>query len=170
MGGASYFFRMYDIKGDRPAVATRLGNSFPGDGVKFAGRGYVQITGRANYTDWGKRLDLPLTAQPDLALEPDVAAVILLDGMEYGTFTSRRLSAYFNDTTNDAINARRIVNGVDKAELIAGYHNKFLAALEAARIAPAPEEVLVAPKSLEERVAALESDVVELKRMLTNGV
>jgi hypothetical protein len=66
-GSSGYFMRMYDCNGNRPLVAKRLGNTLPGDGAKFFGRGYVQLTGRRNYTDWSKRLDLDLVGNPDLA-------------------------------------------------------------------------------------------------------
>src|SRR4051794_39275468 len=52
-GGAAYFTRMYDLGGLRPAVAARLGNSEAGDGCRFCGRGYVQLTGRGNYARAG---------------------------------------------------------------------------------------------------------------------
>lgn len=51
-----------------------LGNTQPGDGVRFKGRGYIQLTGRANYAAASKDLGLDLIAQPSLAAEPDVAA------------------------------------------------------------------------------------------------
>ncbi|MEM7192647.1 MAG: hypothetical protein AAF405_07210, partial [Pseudomonadota bacterium] len=53
-GGARYFTRMYDIKGERPHVARQLGNICAGDGALFHGRGYVQLTGRANYEKVGR--------------------------------------------------------------------------------------------------------------------
>jgi predicted chitinase len=54
-----------------------LGNTQPGDGPRYKGRGFIQITGRANYRHYGQLLGLPLEANPDLALDPSVAAKIL---------------------------------------------------------------------------------------------
>lgn len=51
-----------------------LGNTQPGDGVRFKGRGYIQLTGRVNYAAASQDLGLDLVAQPTLASEPDVAA------------------------------------------------------------------------------------------------
>jgi predicted chitinase len=53
-----------------------LGNTQPGDGVRFKGRGFIQVTGRANYEAAGKALGLPLTTQPELAAKPENAARI----------------------------------------------------------------------------------------------
>ncbi len=69
-GGESYYRRMYEGRAD-------LGNTRPGDGVRFHGRGFIQLTGRANYRGYGRRLGVPLERQPDLALDPAVAARIL---------------------------------------------------------------------------------------------
>jgi predicted chitinase len=55
-----------------------LGNTQPGDGVKYKGRGYIQLTGRANYREYGEKLGIPLEQNPELALKPDVAAKILV--------------------------------------------------------------------------------------------
>lgn len=126
-GGAAYFKRMYDIQGERPAKAKELGNLRPGDGALFCGRGYVQLTGRANYAKATKRLlalgYLPagsdLEATPDLAMHPDVAAAILFVGMGEGWFTGQRLSDYFGAGKADAVGARRIINGQDRAAEIA---------------------------------------------------
>jgi predicted chitinase len=52
-----------------------LGNTQAGDGVRFKGRGFIQLTGRANYRAAGNDLDLPLETQPELAARPDIAAV-----------------------------------------------------------------------------------------------
>lgn len=120
MGGPDYFRRMYDKDGERPHVATRLGNTQLGDGVKYAGRGYVQITGRRNYSKWG------IENTPDDALNADTAAFIMINGMETGSFTGKRLSDYL---PGDYLNARRIINGTDKAQTIADYANDFERAL-----------------------------------------
>lgn len=119
-GGDAYFHRMYDIEGDRPEKARELGNEKPGDGARYAGRGYVQLTGRTNYRRFG------IEATPDDAMKPDVAARIMRVGMEDGVFTGKQLAAYL---PGDYVNARRIINGRDKAELIAGYARNFEAAL-----------------------------------------
>jgi predicted chitinase len=110
-----------------------LGNTQPGDGVRYKGRGFVQVTGRRNYTDWGKRLRVDLVAQPVLATDLKWAVPILIDGMLLGTFTGKKLSTYVGKTKADFVNARRVVNGTDRAATIAGYAKKFLAALEAAK-------------------------------------
>src|SRR5919108_752792 len=63
-----------------------LGNVVAGDGKKFLGRGFVQITGRNNYADWSRRLGLDLLKEPQLAEQPEVAVRILVEGMALGTF------------------------------------------------------------------------------------
>lgn len=128
-GSDAYFFRMYDIEGQRPDVARDLGNTQLGDGVKFHGRGYVQLTGRRNYQDMSNRLGVDLVGNPELALETDIAARIIFEGMIDGSFTGKKLSDYFNPTTENWKQARRIVNRLDKAELIAGYGKLFYRAI-----------------------------------------
>ena len=61
--------RGYEGRGD-------LGNTQPGDGKKYLGRGYIQLTGRANYTYYGKKLGVDLAGNPELAKRPDIAADI----------------------------------------------------------------------------------------------
>ena len=131
-GGNAYFTKMYDIEGARPKVANALGNTNPGDGKKDPGRGFVQITGRRNYRDWTKRLNISgvdLEANPDLALDPKIATIIIFEGMIAGTFTGRKLSTYFNKTTEDWVSVRRTVNGLDKANQIAFYGKTFYAGI-----------------------------------------
>lgn len=108
-----------------------LGNTEPGDGKRFAGRGYVQITGRHNYTKASAVVMRDLVNNPDLALDPDLAAKIMVNGMTQGWFTGKRLSDF-----QSYVNMRRVVNGMDKADLIAGYADKFEAALRAIPAAP----------------------------------
>lgn len=132
-GGTAYLFGMYDIEGHRPSKARELGNLTPGDGVRYAGRGYVQLTGRNNYKRMGELLGLPLEAEPDLALEPENAAAIMFAGMERGSFTGRKLSDYFSATRCDWVGARWIINGTDRASEIGDIGRAFYVALDGAR-------------------------------------
>lgn len=135
IGGPDYFRRMYDPEGLRPAVAARLGNIHPGDGALFAGRGYPQLTGRANYERADRELGLngELIANPERALEPAIAAGIMERGMREGWFTGRKLADYLPTQGEGAEDqftaARHIINGTDRAALIAGYAMRFQDAL-----------------------------------------
>jgi predicted chitinase len=75
LGGDKYFQNRYDPK-TAPKTAKILGNKHAGDGVKYHGRGFIQITGRDNYRMAGEALGLPLEQNPDLASKPEVAAKI----------------------------------------------------------------------------------------------
>jgi hypothetical protein len=92
----------------------------------YYGRGFPQLTWYENYELYGKILGIPLLEQPELALNPEISAKILVTGMARGLFTGRKLSDYFNSIKEDWINARRIVNGLDQASTIAGYSKQFL--------------------------------------------
>jgi len=128
-GSNRYFFDMYDKDGRRPEVARRLGNTQAGDGVRFCGRGYVQLTGRANYAKYAALLKLDLLGEPDLTMQAPVAVRILFHGMTEGTFTGRKLASYFSPQVEDWRNARRIINGLDKADLVASYGKQYYAAI-----------------------------------------
>jgi putative chitinase len=91
----------------------------------FYGRGLVQLTWYENYDSMGKLLKIDLLNNPDLALNGDVSAQIMIKGMMKGFFTGKALSHYFNDKITDWINARRIINGTDKSSLIADYAKVF---------------------------------------------
>jgi hypothetical protein len=71
-GDADHFTRLYEGRAD-------LGNVEPGDGARYHGRGYIQLTGRANYRTYGAILGLPLEDRPELALDPAVAARVLVE-------------------------------------------------------------------------------------------
>ena len=90
-------------------------------GLVYFGRGYVQLTWVKNYQTMGTVLGLPLYTQPDLALRYDVAYKIMSYGMTHGTFTGVALRRYINEGKTDYLNARKIINSLDKADLIAGY-------------------------------------------------
>ncbi len=123
-GGDRYFHRMYDIEGNRPHVARDLGNLAKGDGVQFHGRGFVQLTGRANYADWEQRLGVDLTsnrAASDKVLDTEIATQILFEGSILGTFTGKNLGNYLEGVREDWRGARRVINRLDKANTIASY-------------------------------------------------
>lgn len=124
---------------------TTLGNTQPGDGVRFKGRGFVQITGRRNYTDWANRLGVDLVGNPALAARIDHATTILIDGMMLGTFTGRKLPDYVIGTKKDFVNARRVVNGTDRAGLIANHARAFEKALVGAGYDAAAPQSPTAP-------------------------
>ena len=131
-GGKRYFFRMYDIEGDRPHVARQLGNIHPGDGVLFHGRGFVQLTGRSNYTKMQRKFGVDLTsnaAAADRALEPELAAKIMFYGMEKGVFTGKKFADYFDEDTEQWVSARSIINPRDKPKLVADYALDYYAAI-----------------------------------------
>lgn len=106
-----------------------LGNTHPGDGKKFKGRGWVQITGRKNYGYFGDRLGVELLTDPALALDPAISYQIMSIGMIEGRFTGKSLDDYIylsdNGRTASYIHARRIINALDKAQLIASYAISF---------------------------------------------
>lgn len=95
----------------------------------FYGRGYPQLTWYENYDNMGKKLGLDLLNNPDLMLKLDVSVDALFIGMTNGMFTGKKLSDYFTDSKTDWVNARRIINGTDAAEKIAGYAKIFYNAL-----------------------------------------
>ena len=100
--------------------------------VPYYGRGLVQLTWKNNYKKMGGKLTPPedLVGNPELALRIDIAIQVIFMGMIDGDFASRhKLSRYFNDQGSDWYNARRIVNGLDKATAIAGYATKFYNAI-----------------------------------------
>lgn len=95
MGGTQYFAKHYDPV-HAPGKARILGNKKPGDGARYHGRGYIQITGRDNYRMAGEYLGLPLEQHPELAAKPDVAAKI---AVWYWKTRVKPNVANFNDTT-----------------------------------------------------------------------
>jgi hypothetical protein len=91
----------------------------------YVGRGMVQLTWKHNYEKQGKRLDIDLVNNPSLALDIPIAANILVYGMKHGEFTGKKLTNYITSEIKDYFQARRIINILDKAQLIAGYAMKF---------------------------------------------
>lgn len=131
-GGPKYLTRMYDVFGVRPNLAHDMGNTTPGDGARYCGRGFVQLTWKSNYAKAGALLGEDLVASPEKAMRMDIAARVLRGGMENGWFTGKAFRHYLPDargTLGQYNNARRIINGTDRGALIAGYAMQFEAAL-----------------------------------------
>lgn len=101
------------------------GEKDPLTGQTYYGRGFVQLTWRGNYAVASEQLsamemfELDLVRQPDDALEPDVAAAILIYGMMEGWFTGIALPEFVDDKGCDFVAARQTVNGHDKADELA---------------------------------------------------
>jgi len=104
------------------------------DGKSWFGRGLVQLTHKANYQVMGDVLKVDLVGHPELALTMDIAVRVMFVGMMEGLFSRQRykLGDFFHGTTADWVNARRIVNGLDRAGDIAGYGCTFHAAIRGA--------------------------------------
>ena len=99
----------------------------------YDGEGDVQLTWERNYIFATKRLralgiigqNVDLDRTPKLAMQPDIAGAVMVFGMIEGWFTGRKLSDFFAGTRSDWTDARKIINGMDKAALIGGYGMHF---------------------------------------------
>lgn len=97
---------------------------------RYFGRGFVQLTWYRNYKLFERLLGIPLLKQPNLATTPKYAAKILVLGMKKGLFTGKSLADYTDNNGDcDFIKCRRIINGTDRAALVADYANRFLTCL-----------------------------------------
>lgn len=149
-GSTAYFEQRY---GSHTAVGRNLGNTQPGDGARFHGRGYVQLTGRRNYTVMSQRLLDSYGVSVDLATDPERAKDILTAyrvmslGMRDGSFTGKSLRQYITGRRCDYVNARRIINGLDRAALVARHAEAFERILRAAAAGPQPATTDAATES-----------------------
>lgn len=85
-----------------------LGNIQNGDGVRYKGRGFIQLTGRSNYALYGQKLGLDLISNPDLALDTSIGAKILVEYFKERKVIEACLS-------QDWLKVRKLVNGVNRA-------------------------------------------------------
>lgn len=134
-GDAAYFTKHYEGRAD-------LGNTQPGDGVRYAGRGFIQLTGYTNYLNYGRRIGLALVAEPQRALEPGIAAEIL--------------ALYFADHCMSYVHAenwpavRKAVNGgTNGLPLFLHCITSLQAAIGAADAANAPGLTMPVPQGLQ---------------------
>ncbi len=116
------------------AYENKLGNKRAGDGARYRGRGFVQLTGRGNYEKYGKVLDIALADNPDCACAPEVAACLLAAYLDANKPALSKALA-----KGDLKAARKVVNG--------GSHgfDRFEAAFTAARLAWAPPAEVAKP-------------------------
>lgn len=122
-------------KGGLPSVSTPYWRR-DGEGKSWLGRGLVQLTHRANYATMAQATGVDLLTHPERAMELPVAVDILFTGMQSGAFTGKTLGDYFSLSRESWTGARRIINGRDKAELVASYGKQYLAALRLASGGP----------------------------------
>ena len=111
-------------------------SEFGGKTKRYApwyGRGFVQLTWKRNYEAMRQGVldltGLDIVANPEDAKDMNAAAYIMFEGMLEGTFTTKKLGDYFNDRVTDWFNARKIINGLDKAAQIASIAKQFYADL-----------------------------------------
>ena len=105
------------------------GKPDPATGQVYYGRGFVQLTWERNYETMSDLLGVNLVHHPDLALELDNATNIVFTGMIKGLFTGKSLGDYFCKTNEDWVDARKIINELDKAQAIALYGHNFYSAI-----------------------------------------
>lgn len=95
----------------------------------YYGRGYVQLTWKANYKKAGDILGFDFVNNPQWVQIPKYSAAILVVGSRDGWFTRYKLSDFINNKKKDYVGARKIINGTDDDKLIASYAVLFEKAL-----------------------------------------
>jgi hypothetical protein len=96
----------FDLYEPGTPKATKLGNTQAGDGALFKGRGFIQLTGRDNYTRIGTQIGVDLVAQPPQANQPRIAGQILAQFLANKEDDIRAALA-----ADDLALARKLVNG-----------------------------------------------------------
>jgi predicted chitinase len=120
------------------------------------GRGHVQLTHDYNYAKAEEKTGIPFVSNHGLMLQSDKSALVTVRGMNEGWFTGRKLSDYITLQRSDFVNARRIVNGMDRAAKFAAKAREYDAALRSEGYGvedtpPAPEHT---PEAIAEDAAA----------------
>ena len=133
-------FALTDAQARKIVARRSYGQPDPVTGQVYYGRGHVQLTWAVNYQRMADELGVPMYENPDLALEPYTSSRVMFEGMIHGHFTGKSLKDYFSAGADDPVGARRIINGTDRAALIAGYHLAFLTAITAATTEALPDE------------------------------
>jgi hypothetical protein len=118
------------VQGPSTGPGRFFGHTQPGDATRYRGRGYLPLTGKRNYAAMSRTLGLlgtpdDLEANPDGMLTPEIAFRATIVMLTDGTMTGRKLSDYITGQRADYRNARRVVNGIDHADAIAGLAAQF---------------------------------------------
>ncbi|TGV61040.1 hypothetical protein EN784_01180 [bacterium M00.F.Ca.ET.141.01.1.1] len=98
-------------------------------GISWLGRGLVQLTHKANYVKMAALTDPNLATDPSLAMNMTTAADIMFKGMVRGSFTGAKLGDFFSGAKEKWREARRIINGLEKADLVASYGKQYYACI-----------------------------------------
>jgi len=130
----------------------KYGMPHPDTGKIYYGRGLCQLTWFFNYESFTRILGVDLINNPNLALEPGNSVDILMIGMREGIFTRHKLDMYFDKYNTDWVGARKIINGADRANLIATYAKEFYKGLDYKQEEQAQQEL---QKEKAEEVAAI---------------
>lgn len=154
--GQKSYFNKYE---PGTSIGKMLGNTQKGDGFLYRGRGLVQITGRANYRKASQVVGVDLVKNPDKALELDIAVRLLIQGIREGWYTGKKLGAFIDDLDEsdseelrEFAEARRTVNGKDRAAEIAKSALLFKKALQAMPTVPSTPKA--APPPAQKRIPA----------------
>jgi len=122
MAAVAQLYKQGDIKTNYALPHKKTGKS-------YYGRGWQQITHYDNYAEVTKVYGIDFVNDPDKALLRPYAALLLVDGMIGGWWTTRKLGTYITDQNTDFIGARAVVNGSDRAKEIAAIAMKFYEAM-----------------------------------------
>ncbi len=156
-------YKMQPVEEYGKGAGYEYGIPDPITGKAYYGRGDVQVTWKYNYEKLSGLIydvktfkqGLNLVKTPELLLEPIYSAQATILGMSTGLYTGKSYSSYLDQEQPDYVNARRIINGTDRAETIAGYAHDFERALRLAFGAPIDRETV--------RVGSRGVDVRELQ-------
>lgn len=110
-GKGKPYGQFFDVNGSKYTGLTNL----------YYGRGFVQLTWLSNYVRAKNELGVDFVNHPELALDFNNAIAIANYGMVEGWFSGKKLDDYINTLKTDYVGARYIINGTDKAQLIASY-------------------------------------------------
>lgn len=140
------------------------GSKDPSSGKVYFGRGYVQLTWKANYKKAGDKLGVDFVNNPELVMKPEHAVKILFDGMYEGWFTGKTIRDYIDlldedyaEDLREFSNARRIINGTDKQVIIGQLAISLEGALRASGYNPLGNTPIDLPAPVDPVLLPLES-------------